>query len=139
MADMSGTPQIPAMEDVFGIIKKIYVIDNDAPGKIADHMLRAANTRRINADVNRDDPHLQRMAGFMHGAQNMDALLGVFTSAATVGKNMRQPDIDDLVGGISRYLTRNPDVARKVTFNQKESGLLENSSAPYRSDYTCNL
>lgn len=139
MADMGGAPRIPAMKDALGIMKKIYAVDKDAPGKIAGHMLRGANIRCVNTDKNRDDPHLRRMAGFMHGAQNMDALFGVFTSAASLGRNMRQTDIDDLIGGAAHYLARNPDIARKITFNQKERGLLEISPAPNRQECTCNL
>lgn len=127
------------MEDAFGIIEKIYAVDKDAPGKIASQMLRAVNIRCVNTDRNRNDTLSERMAIFMHGAEDMKTLRRYFTAASLSRKEGAQTDIHDLIAGTARYLERNPEIGRHVPLTPKEHSLLRNISAPYRSDYTCNL
>lgn len=136
---MSATPHVPTLDCALGIFEKICAVEKSAAAEIARHMLRAANANRVNDDRNRDEPHVERMAGFMAGVENIGVLRGVFTSSAVLGKKMRTSDIDDLVCGINRYLSRNPDMFAKMTLNANERGMLESSPARFRQEHTCNL
>lgn len=120
MADMSATPRIPTIKSAFDIIQRLCALDADAPREIAAHMLRIANANRIDEHISLNDPHLERMAYFLAGAHNVCALEPLFTSSAFLGRKMVQSNIDKLMGGIGRYLSRHPDIAAKTGLADKE-------------------
>lgn len=120
MADMSATPRIPTIKSAFDIIQRLSALDADAPREIAAHMLRIDNANRVDDNKSLNDPHLERMEYFLAGAHNVCALEPLFTSSAFLGRKMVQSDIDELMGGIGRYLSRHPDIAAKTGLADRE-------------------
>ncbi len=125
MADMSAKPYIPTIADAFGVLQKITAIDVHAPRKIAATMLRIANKNRIIDNRRLNDPHMERMASFMMGAENPPMLKSFMTSSAFLGRDMQRADIDEMMESIQRYIMRDPHVLTKAGFNERETMLLQ--------------
>lgn len=126
MVDMSASPRIPTMEGALAIMKKICAVEKDAPGEIAAQMVLL-------------DSHLERMAGFMAGVENIRGLQLLFGSAATLGNKIKEMHVNELTRGIGRYLDLRPDVAAKIMLSAKERAILGSAPIHFKEEPICSL